>query len=517
MRFIHKHEKEPDRVESYWNPQLTVKMKNNIKNRRVRGTVGGNVNDYTGNTSAYTASLPTVKLLLNAVVSDSNSKFMTIDAKDFFLHGSSGRNEYMRIPLTYFSEEDMLKYDIKSFIQPNDKSVLVEIYGNMYGLVNAAYVAQKDLVSLLSDNGFIETQTPQLYKHTSRNIQFSLVVDDFGVKYNDKADADFLISILQTKYELTIDWEGKLYLGMTIDLNRSNKEHTITVSMPGYIQRLLQRLDLGPYKTNTNSPMQYNSHWDKDELKIKNDTHISAEKVHLLKMGIGGFLYYARAVGYDYMTTVCKFSSKQAKPTQSVWDEFLYFLNYAHTWSESKLVFKASDMILILDADVSYLSEDGAKSRGGGVAYLGKKNDPNFINGAIDVMSVLLPTIVSSVCEGEVAAGFLLAQLAMSFRVNLNAMGYPQDRTLLTTDNQCAEGIANKSTKLKRSKAMDMRYFWLRDRVEQGDFQVKWRSNTKSLADFFTKTLPTKEFLEMRKKFILPGQIKFPYLSKTKK
>ena len=84
-------------------------------------------------------------------------------------------------------------------------------------------------------------------------------------------------------------------------------------------------------------------------------------------------------------------------------------------------------------------------------------------------------------------------------------MGYPQDRTLLTTDNQCAEGIANKSTKLKRSKAMDMRYFWLRDRVEQGDFQVKWRSNTKSLADFFTKTLPTKEFLARRALYVVKG------------
>lgn len=509
MRFIHKHEKEHGRVVSYWNPQLTVKMKNNIKDLRIRGTVGGDVNDYTGNTSAYTASLPTVKLLLNAVVSDPNSKFMTIDAKDFFLHGSSGRNEYMRIPLSFFSEEDFSKYNIKSFIQPNDTSVLVEIYGNMYGLVNAAYVAQKDLVSLLSSNGFVETKTPQLYKHISRNIQFSLVVDDFGVKYNDKTDADYLIQILQKEYELTIDWVGKLYLGMTIDLDRSNKEHTITLSMPGYIQRLLHRLDLGPYKTNTNSPMQYNSHWNKEEINPENNDYICAEKVHLLKMGVGGFLYYARAIGYDYMTTVCKFSSKQAKPTLAVWEEFLHFLNYAHTWSESKLVFKASDMILILDADVSYLSEDGAKSRGGGVAYLGKKNDSNFINGAIDVMSVLLPTIVSSVCEGEVAAGFLLAQLAMPFRVNLYEMGYPQDRTLLTTDNQCAEGIANKSIKLKRSKAMDMRYFWLRDRVEQGDFQVKWRRNTQSLADFFTKTLPTKEFLEMRKKFIFPGQIKF--------
>ena len=50
-----------------------------------------------------------------------------------------------------------------------------------------------------------------------------------------------------------------------------------------------------------------------------------------------------------------------------------------------------------------------------------------------------------------------------------------------------------------------MRYHWLRDRVKQGDFTVQWRRNTHSLADFFTKILPTKEFQTMRNNFIVPG------------
>ena len=49
---------------------------------------------------------------------------------------------------------------------------------------------------------------------------------------------------------------------------------------------------------------------------------------------------------------------------------------------------------------------------------------------------------------------------------------------------------------------MDMRYHWLRDRVKIGDYAVKWRRNTKSLADFFTKTLPTKEFLQRRSLYV---------------
>ena len=84
MKIIHASEKEKGRIVSYYNPQLTKKIKNKQVLFRVRGTVGGNINDFTGNATAYTASLPSVKILLNAVISDPNANFMSIDAKDFF-------------------------------------------------------------------------------------------------------------------------------------------------------------------------------------------------------------------------------------------------------------------------------------------------------------------------------------------------------------------------------------------------------------------------------------------------
>ena len=522
MRFIRQSEKEKGRKESYWNPQLTKKLKNDVITHRIRGCVGGDVNDFTGNTTAYTASLPTVKLLFNGVISEKDAKIMTLDIKDFFLHGSSGRNEYMRIPLSYFTENDMIKYDIKSFIKDSDKSVLVEIHGNMYGLVNAAIVAQEGLVKLLNENNFYETNTPQLYKHQTLNIQFTLVVDDFAVKYTNKEDAELLIKVLEKQYDVSADWEGKLYLGMTIDINRTDsnpQNHTLTLSMNGYIQRMLERLNLGPYKSNVNSPMVYSApiygqkvqYIDTDDSDI-----IDADKIHLIKQGVGGFLYYCRAVGYDFYTTVSKLSSRQANPTEKIWKEFLHLLNYANTWPDSYLVFKASDMVLILDGDVSYLSESNSRSRGGGIAFCGRKNDPEFINGAIDVLSIILPTVVASTCEGEYATSFVMAQLGMPLRVNLRDMGYPQDRTIITTDNKCAEGIANKTMKLKRSRSMDMRYHWLQDRVKQGDYAVKWRKGTKSLADFFTKTLPTKEFLARRALYVVKGlPILLPNLQST--
>ena len=56
-----------------------------------------------------------------------------------------------------------------------------------------------------------------MYKHETRDIAFSLVVDDFGVKYTDKRDADHLIMTQQKKYPIKMNWKGDYYLGMTLE------------------------------------------------------------------------------------------------------------------------------------------------------------------------------------------------------------------------------------------------------------------------------------------------------------
>lgn len=162
-----------------------------------------------------------------------------------------------------------------------------------------------------------------------------------------------------------------------------------------------------------------------------------------------------------------------------------------------------SDMVLVLDADASYLSESKARSRAGGVAYLGRASDPTFVNELIDCISTILRT-------AEYGCAFELAVIALPYRRLLVDLGYKQcgtanNSTIISTDNQCAEGIANETVKQKRNRALDMRYHWLRDRIKLGDFTVKWRSNLDSLADFFTKTLSKKDHLRLWQKFVNPG------------
>jgi hypothetical protein len=69
-------------------------------------------------------------------------------------------------------------------------------------------------------------------------------------------------------------------------------------------------------------------------------------------------------------------------------------------------------------------------------------------------------------------------------------MGYPQNPTIIMCDNTSAIGIATDNIKQKRSKAIDMRFHWIRDRVRQSQFTIAYIPTSQNLADYFTKNLP---------------------------
>jgi hypothetical protein len=83
---------------------------------------------------------------------------------------------------------------------------------------------------------------PGLWRHEWRPITFTLVVDNFGVKYVGKEHTDHLIACIKEKYKLTKDWSGDLYCG--INLKWDYIKQTLEISMPGCIKRQLLKYTL---------------------------------------------------------------------------------------------------------------------------------------------------------------------------------------------------------------------------------------------------------------------------------
>jgi hypothetical protein len=145
-------------------------------------------------------------------------------------------------------------------------------------------------------------------------------------------------------------------------------------------------------------------------------------------------------------------------------------------------------MILHVYSDASYLTEPEARSRAGGHHYLGNlPGKPGILNGPILNLSKVLKGVMLSAAEAKIGALYLNAKEATVIRTTLAEMGHPQPATPMETNNSTACGIMNRTVKQVRSKAIDMRFYWVRDRVEQGHFRIYWAPGVKNIADYFTK------------------------------
>jgi hypothetical protein len=119
-------------------------------------------------------------------------------------------------------------------------------------------------------------------------------------------------------------------------------------------------------------------------------------------------------------------------------------LDYLATHPDAKIRFHASDMVLHLHSDASYLSVSKARHRLGGLFYLGY-NPPNEnkLNEFIQNVVSVIKNVVASAAESEVGACFQNAQTAAPLSVTLLELGHEQPATPLRTDNSNDYGILN--------------------------------------------------------------------------
>lgn len=85
----------------------------------------------------------------------------------------------------------------------------IEVRKGMYSLLQMGLLAQELLEKRLQAHGYLQDKmVPGLWTHESHAINFTLVVDDFVVKYTKKVDIQHLIGVLKQSYKLLQDWSG---------------------------------------------------------------------------------------------------------------------------------------------------------------------------------------------------------------------------------------------------------------------------------------------------------------------
>ena len=447
--------------------------------------------------------------------------FATIDIVDFYLGASLPTPESIIVYLDHNSPTLLESLGISPCLQ-YDKAGRPFCYFNitktMSGLPQSGFYSQQELIAVLSDHGYVETRTPMLFRHISRSITFTLVVDDFAVKYDSPSDLDHLLSCLHTKYALKTHRTGPsyTYLGYTIDYGRPHR--TMTLSMPNYIPNLLKKLRPNGVRPQP-SPAVYTppSYGSRSPQLSHTDTSPLAspsQKLDIQKT-CGSLLFYARALDPSFLTAVGALSAQQASPTLSSVAAAERLLGYAAAHPCHTAIIRNSNMLLNVAVDGSYLSRANSGSVAGGCFFLGpipsasetEPSAPYTPNAPLHQFSTRVPVVVASAAEVEYAAVFGGMQVACEIRTTLESLGYPQPPTPVYVDNACAIGLASSTVRPKKSKSIDMRFDWIRDRVRQNLFTVVKIAGTANLADFFTKILPVA-----RHKFLLPLLLGHPPL-----
>ena len=428
---------------------------------RTRITVGGNLIDYPGNLSMKVADMTTFKILVNSTLSTPGAKWLGLDVKNYYLGTPMDNYKYMFIPINQIPQEIIDHYNLHNIVHKG--KVYVEIRRGMYGLPQAGILAETQLIHFLGQYGYSPVpHTPGLWRHQWRPITFCLVVDDFGVKYVGREHADHLIQCLRNHYkEIDIDWAGKRFCGIHLNWDYINR--TCDLSMPGYVDHALHKFQHPTPNKPQDSPYPatVKQYGVKVQLTDPIDTtdRLPPHEIKRLQQIIGTFLFYGRAVDPTLLTALSELSSAQATATDATKRACQQFLDYCASHPDGTIRYQASDMILKLHSDSSYLNAVGACSRQGGHLYLGNKSEPDILNGAVLNLAAIMKMVLSSAAEAEFGALFHNTKEATPLRTTLEELGHPQPTTPVLVDNSTALGLANDTVTQRRSRAIDMRFY----------------------------------------------------------
>jgi hypothetical protein len=282
------------------------------------------------------------------------------------------RPEYMKIPIHNIPDDIIEMYKLQEKVS-SDGHVYIKTKKGMYGLKQAALLAFDHLVKCLEPHGYVTcAHSVGLWKHKTRQTRFCLCFDDIGVKYFSKDNADHLITTLRKYFKVSVDWDGCNYCGLTIDWNY-NAGH-VDISMPGYISKALLKFQHPTPVQEVYAPHNWTKpvYGQKTQLAPLSDNSptLNSKETTRIQAIVGSLLYYAHAVDPTMLPALNEICTQQSSPTESTKIKADMLLDYACTYTNAKIRYYTSDMVLHVDSDAAYLVLPNAKSRIAGHYYL---------------------------------------------------------------------------------------------------------------------------------------------------
>ncbi len=250
-----------------------------------------------------------------------------------------------------------------------------------------------------------------------------------------KEHALHLKHVLEEYYQLTCDWDGRQYIGITLDWDYQRRH--VHLSMPGYVKKALKLFQHqlmftqdAPYPS---VPIQYGA---KQQYATQESTAppLDANNKKFNMQVCGKFLFLGRAIDSTILCPVSTIAAQSSQPTEETMLHTQQLLDYLASQEEAVLTYNASNMILAVHSNASYLSEPKARSCAGGHFFLSSDTTIPANNGAVLNIAHIIKHVMSSASKAKLAALYIMAREAVNICIVLEEMGHTQPPTPLQTD-----------------------------------------------------------------------------------
>ena len=379
--------------------------------------------------------------------------------------------------------------------EKNRKVLYVQVMRAIYGMLEAALLWYKKFRKELEDVGFkFNPYDPCVANRVEKGSQHTLLfhVDDLKSTHKDPKVNDQFDKWLQDNYgahgEVVIH-RGKRhdYLGMELDYSVKGK---VKINMTKYVENMIEDF---PEKIKTT------------------DTAITPASDGLFNEGQGKKLDQGRADAYHTMVAKALFLCKRARPdiqptiavlctrvkspNEADWAKLVRLMKYLNSTKSLNLTLSADNLHCIKwYVDASFAVHPDYKSHTGATMSYGDGH------GAVQSISRKQKLNTKSSTESELVGVDDVSVMILWTKLFLEEQGYEIEKNILYQDNKSAillESNGKKSSG-KRTRALNIRYFFLTDQVEKGNVTIEYCPTDDMVGDFHTKPLQGEKFRKFR-------------------
>jgi transposase InsO family protein len=416
--------------------------------------------------------------LMFAVAAKEGMHIHQMDVKTAFLNGDMHRDVYMMQP--------------KGFEQAGAKNKVCKLRKSLYGLRQAPRAWYHRLESDLRTAGFEENKSvPCLFSYGNGEKKAYLMayVDDICIISKDLDSVKNVKKTLSSLYDVKDLGEAKYFLGVGV---RRDENGCVHLTQEEYIRRICERFGMSDDCQPISTPVDAGQLSELRKKTTRSQSEIDQMSKTPYREAVGALQYLATRTRPDICVAVGILSQRVVEPRPCHWEAVKRVLKYLKCTSDMHLVLSNRGNIkLDAYADADYGTSADRKSLSGYVIRIGET--------AINWKSAKQQSIALSTAEAEYMSLAEAVKEVVWIRKGLEQLGWKQeDPTVIYQDNNACISWANESVFSKRSKHIDIRYHFTREKVTSGEITLRFVPSTEMVADILTKPLHGSAFQKGR-------------------